>query len=128
MEIFSRVLDQYLLPRNEIEEYIEQVRSENYEMLRTVSLQARQMNILNKSLSEMEVKKIRVKQESELVGKTLSEADVRKLHGATILAIHRGEEYIPNPGAESMIQADDCLIMIGRPDEIRSAAKILTPL
>jgi len=126
IEIFSLVLNQYLVPRNEIEEYIDKVRSEGYEMLRTVSLQAREMNILNKSLSDMEVKKIKVKQESDLVGKTLSEADVRKLHGATILAINRGEEYLPNPGAEYVIKADDCLVMIGKPEEIRSAAKMLS--
>ncbi len=126
VEIFARVLDQYLLPRSEIEEYIEKVRSEGYEMLRTVSLQARERNILNRSLSDMEVKKIKVKQESDLVGKTLAEADVRKLHGATILAINRGEEYLPNPGADNIIEADDCLIIIGRPEEIRSAARMLS--
>ncbi len=126
VEIFARVLDQYMVPRNEIEDYISLVRSENYEMLRSVSALGREMNILKKSLSDMEVKKMRVEKESEIVGKTLLEADFRKRHGATILAINRGEEYIPNPGAENTIQSDDCLIMIGRPDEIRSAAKMLS--
>lgn len=124
VEIFARVLDQYMVPRNEIEDYISTVRRENYEMLRSVSLGG-ETNVLKKSLSEMEVKKIRVDKESDLVGKTLTEADIRKQHGATILAINRGEEYIPNPGADDQIQAEDCLIMMGRPEEIRSAAKIL---
>ncbi len=125
VEIFARVLDQYMVPRNEIEEYVSLVRSENYEMLRGVSAVGRDINMLKHYLSDMEVKKIRVEPASEIAGKTLSEADFRKRHGTTVLAINRGEVYIPNPGAEEIITAGDCLIMIGRADEIRSAANIL---
>jgi CPA2 family monovalent cation:H+ antiporter-2 len=126
VEIFARVLDQYMVPGDEIEEYIQQVRSENYGMLRSVGFLGAEAKALRKSLSDMEVKRVRVDNESGIAGKTLSEVDLRKRFGTSILAINRGEEYIPNPGADHIIQGGDCLIMIGKPEEIRSAAHVLS--
>lgn len=37
VEIFTRVLTKYLVPRDEIEEYIERIREEDYEMFRSIS-------------------------------------------------------------------------------------------
>ncbi len=53
--------------------------------------------------------------------------DLRRLYGTTILAVNRGEEYLPNPGGDYTIQAEDSLIMIGKADEIRKASKLLGP-
>ncbi len=127
VEIFAQVLDQYLVPRDEIEEYISQVRSEDYGMLRSVAALGQEMKAFRKSFSELEVKRIKVDQASPVAGKTLSEVDLRKLYGTTILAINRGEEYLPNPGGDYTLQAEDYLIMIGKADEIRGASRLLSP-
>ncbi len=39
IEIFTRVLTKYMVPRNEIEKFVEEIRSDGYEMLRSISRQ-----------------------------------------------------------------------------------------
>ncbi|MDD5382813.1 MAG: TrkA family potassium uptake protein [Candidatus Margulisbacteria bacterium] len=47
------------------------------------------------------------------VGKTLSNLDLRNRHNVTILAIRRGEESAIIPSGNTIIQADDILILFG---------------
>jgi CPA2 family monovalent cation:H+ antiporter-2 len=128
IEIFARVLDRYMVPTDKIEEFISIIRSENYEMFRTVSLPSSRIRMLRQSLSDMELSRIEVATYSKAAGKTISQLDIRKNHGATILAVNRGKEYIANPNAEFTIEAGDYLILIGKPEQIRNVAKdIRTP-
>lgn len=48
-----------------------------------------------------------------VVGKTLSEADVRNRYGLNVMAIKRGNRLIISPGAAERVNKDDVLVVIG---------------
>jgi len=123
LEIFSRVLRKYLIPRTEIERLITQVRQDSYDMLRSLSDQALSCRDIKICLPEVEIDNLRVKDGSPLAGKTLAEASLPKLHGITVLAISRGHNLIGNPGAEERLQVDDVLVVIGLPENILAAGE-----
>lgn len=49
-----------------------------------------------------------------LHGLTLSEADLRRSFGLTVLAIRRREQMLVNPTAEARIEAEDELLVLGK--------------
>ncbi|WP_144904691.1 cation:proton antiporter regulatory subunit [Halobellus captivus] len=56
---------------------------------------------------------VSVDEGSPIVGQTLGESDLRAATGASVIAIERGENVIPSPGAETEIQPGDTLIVVG---------------
>lgn len=123
VEIFARVLDRYMISDDQIEDLVDQIRSENYEMLRRVPGSRLEIEGLKSSLSDVELSRMRVKEDSKMVGKSLADIDLRNRCGAMVLVIRRGDETIPNPGGDQIIQAGDTLMLLGKPEEIRQAAR-----
>lgn len=54
--------------------------------------------------------------DSDLVGSTLAEANVRAETGVSVLAIQRGDETLPNPARDTRIETGDTLVILGSPD------------
>jgi CPA2 family monovalent cation:H+ antiporter-2 len=54
---------------------------------------------------------------SGLLGHTIGDLGVRSETGASILAIVRGDEVIPNPGADLALQAGDAVGVLGTPEQ-----------
>jgi TrkA domain protein len=50
---------------------------------------------------------------AEIVGKSLAELDFRNVTGASIVAIRRDDDTKSNPGPDTVIEADDTLIILG---------------
>ncbi len=63
--------------------------------------------------------------DSELAGQTLEDADLRDRVGVSVIAIQRGEETIPNPQADTRIEAEDTVVTIGTRDEQQSLSDLL---
>jgi monovalent cation:H+ antiporter-2, CPA2 family len=118
IEIFTRVLIKYLIPRQQIEKFIAEVRADGYEMLRSVARPASGFHDLKMELSDLEVSTLFVEEESPLAGKTLAKLQLRKRYGVSVLAIRRDSELVVNPDGDARIQNKDRLIVIGRPENI----------
>jgi CPA2 family monovalent cation:H+ antiporter-2 len=127
IEIFSRVLLRYGVDRHTIENQIERVRRQGYEMLRSPSLQRVEMSNLNAALHEATTENIKLSQDSPVVGKTLGELDLRGKTDATLIAVVRGDNTKIGPGANYKLQEDDILILFGKPESIERAIKLLQP-
>ncbi len=56
---------------------------------------------------------VEVGDDSPIVGQTLGNSDLRAETGASVVAIERGEDVIPSPGAETTIEAGDTLVVVG---------------
>lgn len=125
VEIFARVLAHYMVPRDEIEKYINSVRREHYEMFRNISKDAAEFSLVFDAVDN-EISTVRVETGTAVIGKKLSELDLRNQFGVTILAIRRGAELIANPGAEDYLDAGDYMIILGEPDQIRNAAVLIS--
>jgi CPA2 family monovalent cation:H+ antiporter-2 len=127
VEIFSRVLVKYLHPRGEIEKFVAEIRSEGYEMFRTLSREATSCTNLAHCLPEVELVSFRIEPEAPIIGRTIGEMEVRKKHRVTILAIRRGSDFIYNPDPHSELRENDLLIAMGRPEDIAQAAPFFRP-
>ncbi|WP_415381437.1 cation:proton antiporter regulatory subunit [Halosimplex sp. TS25] len=62
---------------------------------------------------------------SKLAGTSLETASVRETTGASIIAIQRGEETIPNPTATTRIQPGDTLVILGTREEQSALADLV---
>ncbi len=127
IEIFSRVLLRYGVDRRTIENQIERVRRQGYEMLRSPSIQRVEMSNLNAALHAATTENIKLNQDSPIVGKTLGELDLRGKTGATLMAVVRGDDTKIGPGATYTLRENDILILFGKPENIERAIKLLQP-
>jgi CPA2 family monovalent cation:H+ antiporter-2 len=127
IEIFSRVLLRYGVDRHTIENQIERVRRQGYEMLRSPSIQRVEMSNLNAALHAAITETVKLNRASPVVGKNLGELDLRNATGATLIAVVRGDDTKIGPGANYKLQEDDLLILFGKPENIERAIKILQP-
>lgn len=59
----------------------------------------------------------------KLAGARLEDAAIRERTGATVVAIERDGELLPNPGPELTVQRDDVLIVAGSDDAVNSFIK-----
>ena len=59
-----------------------------------------------------------------LLGRTIGELGVRSETGASVLAVVRGEDVIPNPGAHLRLEPGDAVGILGKPEQ-RAAFRAL---
>jgi CPA2 family monovalent cation:H+ antiporter-2 len=124
VEIVARVLASYLVPRREIETFLAEIRAGGYGILRTPTVTGPTMADLGASLTDLEISTLKVDAGSPLAGVRLGDTDLRRLYGVNVVAMRRGEGLIPNPGPDSVIQADDALIVLGLAEEISAASAL----
>ncbi|MDU0460347.1 MAG: cation:proton antiporter [Geobacteraceae bacterium] len=127
VEILSRVLRNYMVPHSDIERCIAEVRSDGYDMLRSMSKRHSHAVGISGYLSGAEIATYRVKARSQLEGEGLREGSIRKMSGATVLVIKRGEEVVPNPDPVWELQVDDILLLLGTPEQLAVAGRLFEP-
>lgn len=124
IEIFTRVLKKYLVPQDEIQVFINRIRSDNYDMLRRMNPFENANIQLN--LPDMEIATLAVQQgNNQIVGKSIKESDFRKNFGVTVLAIKRGGNHLSDISPETIIKQDDVLYVFGRPNHISKINTLL---
>jgi CPA2 family monovalent cation:H+ antiporter-2 len=123
VEIFTRVLTKYLVPKDEIARLVAAVRDDGYQMFRNISGAAR-MSVadLHLHLRDVEIAPIYVSSDSPLAGKSLAELDLRNKTGLTLLAIRRDSQVMTDLNAQTKICNNDELFVIGTPDKVALAS------
>jgi CPA2 family monovalent cation:H+ antiporter-2 len=124
VEIFTRVLKKYLIPRGTIDRYIAEVRADNYQMLRSLPRTSATLSDLIIDVPDIEISTFRVVFGSVVCGKSLGEMALRKQHGVTVVAIERSGQVLANPGAEATLEAGDRAIILGTPEKIAEASSL----
>ena len=122
VEIFTRVLAKYLIPRDKIERLVAEVRSDGYEMFRSLARETASFADLKLQLPDVEISTLRVAERSALVGKSLVEIELRKKYGVTVLAIRRNSQILSNPPADIQFCVNDVLFVLGPPDRVAEVA------
>ena len=135
IEIFARVLAHYSVPRSDIERLVDQIRSSHYEALRSGDGAGRLSLGAVAGIPQMAVERLRLPPDSPLVGKTLAATGLRTQTGALVLAVGRDGDEMATPGPHFRLAADDVLVVVGQPPQLRAAARLvagdsaaLTPL
>jgi CPA2 family monovalent cation:H+ antiporter-2 len=124
IEILSRVLRTYLVPQDDIEQCVAGVRSDGYEMLRSMSRRHSHAVGISGYLAGAELATFRVKAGSSLEGQSLREGIIRDRSGATVLVIKRGDEVVPNPDPVWELQPDDIVLLLGSAEQLAAAGKL----
>lgn len=124
VEIFTRVLKKYLIPRDEIEKLIYEVRSDGYQMFRSISKDSLSLSDLTLSLPDIEISTLRVCEGSPVDGKSLAQVELRKKYGVSILAIRRDERILSNPDADMHLSGNDVVVALGGPDKIAAVIEL----
>lgn len=119
IEIFSRVLDQYNLSKEEIDDFIMEIRSDGYQMFRTFSKDELITCDLNNGQNNMEITSLTVGSGSE-------EKSIRELirdHEIDILALVRGSKTFKNVDVDFILTKGDLLIVKGEKEKLSNFAK-----
>ncbi len=117
VEIFTRVLRYYLIPEAEINQIVQEVRSDNYEIFRTKDSESALQRI-ESELSHMHMTTLKVAADAKVVGKSLAGLKLRSEHGVTVLLIKRDGTSIANPDAMTVFQVGDVVVLVGEDHHI----------
>jgi CPA2 family monovalent cation:H+ antiporter-2 len=121
IEIFTRVLDQYHIPRNVINAQIEVIRNENYGMLRGLPQTARGLEKMTQILAAGTSDTFLVTDDLDIAGRTVGAVDLKRHTGTILIAIVRGETPTLTPPENFMITPGDILILVGTHANMDSA-------
>jgi CPA2 family monovalent cation:H+ antiporter-2 len=124
VEIFIRVLHHYLVPQQDIDRFMTEVRADGYQMLRTQPRSLVSICDMSGCLSDSEMKVIQLEEGSLFTEKTIAEIGLRKNYGVTILAIRRQEKMDPNPGGDTILRTGDGLILFGTSENINKCMEL----
>jgi CPA2 family monovalent cation:H+ antiporter-2 len=127
IELFTRVLHKYLVPRESIEEMVSRIRADGYEVLRSPAPVASGLQDLASSLSGMEIRSMTVQPSSNAVGRSLAELDLRKEYGITVLTISGTDRKVTLPDGDERFQENDVVVLLGLPELLPFADNIFNP-
>lgn len=124
IQIFSRVLHNFLVPEDDIHEIIEEVRADNYQIL---------MNKLQKPKSDKPTRLapfniicLRINSDSnKFLGRPLNQLDLRAKYGINILGIKRREKMMENIKADEILKQGDLLYIQGNTHDIEEFHRII---
>ncbi len=122
VEIFSRVLHQYLVPEGDIGGYVQGVRSENYKMMRPFF--NHNPNLGLPEWSDLRVSSLRIERAaSGIVDKPLSEVRLRNRFGVSVMAIYRDNKIQGTVDPDSQLKQGDLVYVFGNPENISRFGK-----
>lgn len=126
IEVFSHVLAQYLVPRQDIDAFAAHLRQANYRMIRRMSSTVDSLTAVVGRLPDMGVQAMRVGPESPLCGQELRECGLRPAYGVTVVAILRHDEVEASPGAHFRFAVDDVVYIFGRTDKLYAVKPVFS--
>jgi len=125
VEIFSRVLHYYNVPRNVVADYTQSIRKNSYNVLRTVGLPRIPLAERYEFLKDMDTDTYLIKGSSGVNGHTIKDLNLRAETGVTIMAVQRGDRIHQNPSPDLALQSGDVLLLVGRGKDINKAVEYL---
>ena len=126
LEIFDRVLTQYLVPRPEIDHLVEEMRSGNYDLLRQEALpETTEISQEPNLHPEIQVTTLLLDATCSWTGQSLQKIHLRAEHGVSLVALRRQGKMLLDLSGETILQADDELFLIGPPEKMRQVAQLL---
>jgi CPA2 family monovalent cation:H+ antiporter-2 len=127
MEVFSRVLGNYLVPRQDIANFVAHIRAENYDMTRKLALQSAPLETLVNQLPDVGVQAVRLEAGSALAGKSLAQCALRREHGVAVVAIRKGDSMVASPGADALLETGDMVYLLGEERRLHLAEALFGP-
>ena len=112
IEIFSRILHNFLVPVGDIETFVEKIRSDNYDLFQGSKKLPTTINPTK--IPDFKVTCMRVNRDSgKLIGKSLSEIDLRNNYEINVIAINRKNKMMLNVRSEEKLLQGDLVYIQG---------------
>ncbi len=124
IDLFERVLTNFLLPQNEINNTIAHIRDDHYGIFYEKK-DNEKFNIL-KEIPNIEITALRVNEGSVLTGKTLSESKLRNNYGITLVALKRNDNLLDHPSSGTRLMSGDIAYILGKPEQIALATYLFS--
>ncbi|EPR67962.1 Glutathione-regulated potassium-efflux system protein KefC [Cyclobacterium qasimii M12-11B] len=116
IEIFTRVLYKYLVPKGEIDEFTEDVRYHNYEVFRTPS---NERTVPTLDIPEINFSGIKIdKDHGPFIGKSIKESNLRENTGINLVAIKRDGKTVTEITGNTKIKLGDIVYVVGKPEAL----------
>ena len=125
VEIFSRVLREFKMPNNIIEQQVELIRLEGYGMFRGLSLNVENLQNFSTYLTASLSQSFQVTEACWSKGRQLDQLELTRNTGAMLVAVVRNDKAIPNPPPDFDIVGGDILILFGRHAQVDRAIRLL---
>lgn len=125
LQIFRKVLEKYHIPLNVIMQQVTLLRQESYSLLRKEGIDISAFTHLDEILAQGLTETFFVNEDSQFIGKTLAEINLRAQTDATIIAIVRNGNMISNPSGKDVLLAGDTIILYGTHKSVDRAIELL---
>lgn len=123
--IFSRVLQNFLVPVDEVEDLVRTIRADNYRIFQLQNQLPRTMKQVK--IPEFKFTCVRLKADSgQMVGKTITQANIRQTYGITIVGISRKNQMIYPITPEEKLLQNDLVYVSGNPEQIDAFYKAVS--
>lgn len=127
IEIFTRVMNKYLVPMDEIEEFARAIRSGHYGMLRQMPPSPLEPPKYNLALPEVEFVALKVTYSSKgIINTPLKDSRIREDFKVNVVGIQRNEAYYFDLHGDTQIKTGDIVYVVGRPDAIADFNKAIS--
>jgi len=126
IQIFTRVLNHYLVPYDKIQSFISHIRARNYELLAASGYENQLPPHLQLNIPDMVIATVPVQQGfNKIIGKSIVDSGLKSTFNVTVLAIRRQNRYLTRITPQMTIETDDMLYLFGSPEKIAEVNKYL---
>ncbi len=122
IELFTRVLNKYNVPQEDIGKFTNAVRGNKYQLFRKLKTTNKHQSFLSK-LSSHRTYSMRIRQGAYLDGLALDKANLRENYSVALLAIQRAEEVFANPSADFEFKSGDVVLLFGEKQAFENLSK-----
>lgn len=124
VQIFTNVLQNFLVPEDDIDLLIEKVRADNYQLFK--SELKRPKAFQPNHLTDFNITCLRINTDSnKFLGKPLKELDLRAEYGINILGINRKNEMLESIKPEDYLHQGDLVYVQGNQHQIEQFHKLI---
>lgn len=121
INLFASVLSNYLIPKGEIDEMVQNLRKDGYHLLvdeENKGTTTQQPINYHLSLPNIKVSTIKVQNNSFAQGKTIGQLAFRSKHSVTIIGMQTEKKFIVNPPSSILVKQNDLIYLMGKPKNI----------
>jgi len=123
--IFTRVLEHYHVPRNVVRAQNRALRGDDYHLLRAPEPGSAVSEAVLAALQQGTADLYRVAETSRAVGCSLRALELRRITGASVIAVIRDQESFTNPSPDLELAAGDQLVLVGDHQQVEQAFEYL---
>lgn len=117
IQIFYRVLQNFFIPEDEIEQYIEKLRADNYQVFK--SERKRPKSFIPTRFPDFKITCLRINTDSrKFLGKPIKDLKLRPEYGIHILGIERNDKLLDRVSPGETLKQNDILYIHGEPKDV----------